>query len=127
MFTPSQNNIYTAYLNNNDNNYTSVGHESRPLKDYPPEIRSFIEIQELKNILGTTTNNIDQLLHRIKTIENFLSSELENRLYNMEQLIQKMLTPTEELALRMTSDKEEVRKIADEVVQIKKAMGFGNA
>lgn len=109
-------------------NYTSitVGSEYTPLRELPFEIRSYIQAQKLELSLKETQQNIDLLHSRITEIENFLSGSLEVRLDKMETLLKKMLTPSHELALGMTSDKEEIRRITDEIINIKRSMGAPN-
>lgn len=109
-------------------------HISDQLNNFPPELRPTIEIMEVKQSFNKLLEYIRTIHDRLDHVEIFLNMAdfeqkiltLEQRAHNLEQKMDKVLTHPNDLALQLTSDKAEVRRIAEEVVKIKQAIGVAS-
>jgi hypothetical protein len=100
---------------------------STPAHQLPNEVLKYIADQRHKNATTSHAVAIKEIGDRISAIEDYLRNGLESRLQRLEDLVNKILTPIDtQFALNMTSDDKEVRKLADEIVQIKKSIGINN-
>jgi hypothetical protein len=109
------------------------------LSTLPIEVQKFAELHEIKTAINSTTKYSASLNKRLEEVENYLSGPLkyvldrfdlyEERIKALEDKLSKLLTVIEpsEVALQLTSDKHEIRKMAEEIMDLKRALISGVA
>ena len=127
------------YVSNNSIPYINT-HDTRSIavsniREVPNELKPYLELLELRQYTQTLLEYTKGLEQRLEHVEQFLATHdfeleiqsLKSRSQGLEASVEKMLTPSEEIALKLTSEKEEVRRLGEEISKIKQAMGVTNA
>ena len=118
-------------------------HLQAVLSTLPIEVQKFAELHEIKTTLNRSIEYSSGLNKRLEVVESYLSEMLKSNLYKFDSSIQeyerriktledklnKLLTVIEpsEVALQLTSDKQEIRKMAEEIMDLKRALVSGVA
>lgn len=125
------NNNYIPQLETHDHRSISV---TAGIKDIPNELKPYLEMLELKQYVQKLLEYIKGLNERLEHTEQFLTTHdfeqkiqsLDHRVQLLEQKMEKVLTHPNDLALQLTSDKAEIRRLAEEVVKVKQAIGVAS-
>lgn len=128
------------YVNNSNTPYIDTNNEHRnvsltnSISSFPKELRHLVELEEVKKYSKELLEYVKGVNDRLDHVEQFLSSQdfelkiqtLGQRVLLLEQKMEKVLTHPNDLALQLTSDKEEIRRLAEEVVKVKQAIGVAS-
>lgn len=109
---------------NYENRYTAVGSNNQTyrFKDLPSEVQQFIRNEEIEKNLTDMIALVCEIVVRVNSIEDHLTA-IGGRLEQMSHLQQMMMTSKTELAMKLTDEKEEVRRLAEEILEVKRALG----
>lgn len=109
---------------NYENRYTAVGSNNQTyrFKDLPSEVQQFIRNEEIEKNLTDMIALVCEIVVRVNSIEDHLTA-IGGRLEQMSHLQQMMMTSKAELAMKLTDEKEEVRRLAEEILEVKRALG----
>jgi len=102
--------------------YVGFGYESYPFKDFPVEVQRFLKAERVERNLENLSHTLDSLITRLDEVEDYLSN-ISHKLNQMEMNQQMMLTSKEDLALKLTDEKAEIRKLGESIAEVKKMMG----
>lgn len=102
--------------------YVGLGYESYPFKDFPVEVQRFLKAERVERNLENLNHTLDSLITRLDEVEDYLSN-ISHKLNQMEMNQQMMLTSKEDLALKLTDEKAEIRKLGESIAEVKKMMG----
>jgi predicted nucleic acid-binding Zn-ribbon protein len=131
-----------ATLTEDKNRWVDM-HLQATLNTLPVEVQKFAELHEIKTTLNRSIEYSSGLNKRLEAVESYLSEMLKSNLYTfdyaaqeyerriktLEDKLNKLLTVIEpsEVALQLTSDKQEIRKMAEEIMDLKRALVSGVA
>ena len=99
-----------------------MGYESYPFKDFPVEVQRFLKAERVERNLENLNHTLDSLITRLDEVEDYLSN-ISHKLNQMEMNQQMILTSKEDLALKLTDEKAEIRKLGESIAEVKKMMG----
>lgn len=105
-----------------EESWVSVGYESYPFKKLPVKVQEFIKNEQTQRNLENLSATLDNIIVRIDEVENYLT-KIGLKLDEIATNQQMMLVSKEELALKLTDERTETRRLGESIAEIKRAMG----